>query len=787
MELSNFMGENMRLLQQALPDMEQIRYCVKLSSVTNRREESGVTNKFASMMSGIGNLVSDTISSSIFNSYFVGTANGSVGYISEKTSPIFFDSKEIMARLVIEPGMVQFNFTFETGILQNAVIQLSSDTLSSVFWGDLTEIFKDFDTETRISLNNLSKTYAFVRMSKPSQSPDKPYEMIPFYTIETLISYDSEYLYLNNYMKTIPFHEVLLCYCSPERYCFVIKEQNELVFYEVFRNRNKNRPELGFNLLAEAQTTIQENLEIEFPDKITRLQQFLSICQWKDLVMVAADNDLLFPYQEGLVKGGVFTQDSTLYIRLEDGIVQKYTEMLPIIQTLSLLPSRYDTLFMATDEPLPYVIDNDVKYLRVQKDGLELDGQFYAFSKMQNFKYCAKNYSCSIEFVYEKKALSFLTAEVLGVHISNTQEQVATSEKIKYFTINQLYDYYCKNQAKNFIAGTLSEIFKTNKLLNFDVTVDELLDAIEADDSAVLRNALQSVLGKFKNMDDLQEKLIQKLTLLEIQRRKIQKMLDEWILFYPHYAASTRVEWLKNIFSPYIKEELLKTEYWNCVSHFKRIFSGMSVYIQKTLNEIALCTNRLISVLPEEVKRADIPAMLRVSPRNRINAVKTGANAMLAVATGAELANFFVRGFSMTNPLVLSMSVKMMVDSYAKDVSQRKDVKAFGIQALEWWQILMQGLTLHIMELTKGFNDYSQVRIRRDTDLFLKIPPAYAGKVKDVLSEKLKQEIIEGVNQKYLEIMPQFNLRISNILEDVKFQSDFCKGTIKEFEENLYI
>ena len=83
------------------------------------------------------------------------------------------------------------------------------------------------------------------------------------------------------------------------------------------------RQELGLNLLAEAQMTIQENLEIEFPDKITRLQQFLSICQWKDFVMVAADNDLLFPYQAGLVKGSVFTQDSTLYIRLEDGIVQK--------------------------------------------------------------------------------------------------------------------------------------------------------------------------------------------------------------------------------------------------------------------------------------------------------------------------------------------------------------------------------------------------------------------------------------------------------------------------------
>ena len=787
MELSNFMGENMQLLQKAIPDVEQIRYCVKLSSITNRREELGVTNKFASMMSGIGNLVSDTISSSVFNSYLVGMKNGSVGYISEKTSPVFFETEDISSRLVLESGMVQFHLTFATGNVQNAVIQLSAETLTNAFCGDVTEFFRDFDSQKQIALTNLSKTYLSVRMSKPSRNPDKPYEMIPFRTVETLISYDTENIYFNNQRKTIPFHSVMLYHDSPERFSFVIKDQNEFVFYEVFQDRNKKPPELGFNLLSEAQTDIQANFTVELPENIPHPQQFLSIYCWEKCTMIFADNDLFFPSQSGLVKGGIFIQDSTLYVKSEDGAVRQFNQMAPIIQALPLLPARYDTLFMVTSELQPYLLGNEIKYLRISGNGLELDGSFYAFAKMQNFQYSAQNYNCSIQFTYEGEQIAFLTAESLGVYISNTQERVATGEKIKDFTINQLYDYHCKNQAKNFIAGTLAEIFKTNKLLNFDVTVDELLDAMETDGSAVLRNAFQSVLGKFKDMDDLQGKLIQKLTLLEIQRRKIQKMLDEWMLFYPHYAASARVEWLKSIFSPFIKEEILKTEYWNGVSHFKRIFNSMNVYIQKTLNEVALCTNRLIAVLPEEAKRADIPAMLRVSPRNRTNAVKTGANAMLAVATGAEIANFFVRGFSATNPLVLSMSVKMIVDSYAKDVSQRKDVKAFGMQALEWWQVLMKGLTLHIMELTKGFHDYSQFRIRRDTDLFLKIPPEHAGKIKGILSDRLKQEIIEGVNEKYLEIMPQLNVRISNILDDVKFQSDFCRGTIKEFEENLYV
>lgn len=99
----------------------------------------------------------------------------------------------------------------------------------------------------------------------------------------------------------------------------------------------------------------------------------------------------------------------------------------------------------------------------------------------------------------------------------------------------------------------------------------------------------------------------------------------------------------------------------------------------------------------------------------------------------------------------------------------------------------MKGISVHVMELSKGFNDYSKMCIKRDTDLFLKVPSVEADKVKSRLSESLKKQIIAGVNEKYLEIAPQFNLRISNILDDVDFQSGFCRGIIKEFEENLFV
>ena len=787
MELSAFMSECISQIRNIVNSEDQIRYCVKLFNVTTYKENTSATSRFANMVSGIGSLVSDTISSVVYNSYLVGLENGSICFISEKLNHIFFNPTKVMVNMAVDAGAIQFTFYCSLGALRGGVINLSPDTLENTVWGNLAEVFKDFDTQQRICLSGLSDRYVRTRISRPSLNPDKPYALESFCIASTLISYDDNSIYLHNQNKSIPFNQILLCNCTPERYLFLVKEQDVVSIYEIFRNSDCIMQNLEFNLLTDSTENTVSEIEIDFPEQILHPNQFLSVCGLKDFIMIAADNMLLFPTPTGLMEGGLFNINSTVYVKLKNGAVSEHPNLQPIINMLPLLPDRYDSIFLVENESQPCLSSGEIKSILVRETGIEFDNQFYSFEQMRNFRYTSESYNCRIEFEYEDNRISFLTANSLGIRISSMQEHFFIKIETMDFTLDQLYDYNIRNQSRNFIAGTFSELLKTDAMLNFYHTVDSILDEME--DSAVLRNALQGVVGKFADIDDLQSNLLQKLALLEVQRRGIQKMMDEWILFYPHYAASKQVEWLKDIFSPYVSAETLETEYWRCVSHFKRILSAPSAYVQKTLGEIALCTNRLLPLLPDEVKRVNVPRMLRISSRSGVQLARAGADTMAAVTTGTAITKFIIRGFSAVDPMmmILSMNVKMMINSYAEDVNQRKDIKAFGQQALEWWQILIKCISVHIMELSREFNTYYQTCIDRDKAIFRTIPEDKAEAVRKKLTDALKGQITQGVNEKYLEIAPQLNLRFANILNDIDVHLGACGDIVKEFNENIII
>ena len=787
MNISDFMGNNLSFLNGLTENPESVRYAVKVSKAVLRRTQNSSGGMFSGVMSGIGNLVSDTISSAIYDSYFIGIDGGKIGFVSEKNNTVVFTPQEVGINFNISDGNIDVNVDFPSGSMQNAAFGLSEDKLEEVFWGNMSELLKDFDRRGEMFCVNISNTYASVNMSKCTQNTEKPYEVAAFLKGDTLISYDKEYIYLNNMMKKIPFKDILACNTLPQCYSLIVKNGKELCLCEIFRNGNNSEKSGELNLIAESETEESPRINIEIPETVKSAKYFLSLWKKDDFEMMILDSDAYFSDGNDWICGGMFVFGETIYVKLQSGTVVKYEKMMSVIDVLKFLPMRYDTIFLEENKKQPCLADGDIHYIDAKEKILQIDGEVFEYKDILEFSYSAKDYCCEISFSKNNEKIRFVTAESLGIHISRSCERASICNEIQDFSINKLYSRNFKNETKCFVAETFAEIFKTNKLLNMDITVDDLLDVMESDESAVLRNALLSVVGKFKNIDDLQEQLIQKLAILEISRRKIQKMLDEWALFYPHYAASKRIEWLKKNFSLHIKEDVLQNEYWNCVYHFKRLFGGMNASISKILSEIALCINRLSEAMPDSVRRANIPSMMRVSPRSKTSAAKAGSNALLALGTGAELANFFVRGFSASSPMMISMSVKMMVDSYIKDAKLRNDIKTFGTQALEWWQILMKDLAIHIAELTKGFNDYSKARLKCDTAVFTKIQNTDSENIKKRLFENLRGEILKGIDEKYLEIMPQLNMRISNVLDDVKFSSDFCPEIVKEFEENIYV
>ena len=333
----------------------------------------------------------------------------------------------------------------------------------------------------------------------------------------------------------------------------------------------------------------------------------------------------------------------------------------------------------------------------------------------------------------------------------------------------------------------MGEIFKTDAMLNSDGRVDELVLAIRMTEGDVLRGVGKSFLGKFKNVDDIQSELIEKVSLIEMQRKKIQKMADEWLLYYPHHMAVAQVEWIKSIFGAKVGAEFLKTEYWKCVATYKRILGGVSAYINKSMAEIAMCSSNLRSSLPDEVKRADITGALRVNSLNKTDMLKAGADATLAITAGVELATIVARGISASNPLSIAMSAKMIVNSYVNDVNQRKDIKAYGLQMLEWWQIMMKGLQIHILEMSNSITDYNKLCLKHDTDIFKSLSDADKAQVKNTLTAALKSKIVDDVDEKYLEVLPQCNLRILNIIESINSSLGYREDTLAEFKKHLYI
>ncbi len=783
MRIDVFAAENAVQLNNINVKAEDIHYVIKLSDVVNRKTNQP-TGKLSGFMSGLGSVVSDTISSAIHNSYFVKT-NNALYMLSEKMSPFMFKTEEVSVTAAIDKGIIKVSAAFSAGGIESVAFKLTNENYEDVFVGNLRELLDDFCNEHEIEGYKLFDNFMKVRLSNHTNNVEKLYEFSPYESFATLVSCDEKGLYLFN-TKTKILFEQIVAYHSRGEYCqFIFYEGSQTILCEL-AYKDAEFSKLELNLIRDEEGNEVE-LEIPFPDDLIKAEMFLSVFGLNELKMIAADQMLYSMQGSTAMLCGAFITDNQIFVKTIDGVTKSYPNGDKYAGVLSMLPVNIEYIFGDRSVPQPFIYHEEIKNLTIDENGIKGGDVFYEFAKMENYCYCTEKFNCKISFVYNNESVNLTTANSLGVSVSNLQEKVQVKSVMESYNVNQLYALYYQRRTKNFMAATFSEIFKTDKMLNDNIKVQDVINAMRSSDSAVLRGAFQSLVGKFKNVDDLQSDLIQKISLMEIQRRRIQKLGDEWVTYYPHYMASIQTEWLKYIFAPYIKEETLNTEYWKCVAQFKRILQGSNAYVQKSMNEIGMCTSKLSSVLPDDVKRADITSALRINSVDKSEMLKTGTNIMLGITTGLELGNLLMRGIYGTSPMMISMSAKMLVDAYTKDVNSRKDIKAYGLQTLEWWQILMKGMRIQILEIANGVGEYNKICLKRDTDIFKALPDEAKAKVKERLTIALKDNIVGDIDEKYLEILPQMNVRISNIIEDIDTSLNSRNAIIAEFKDNMFI
>lgn len=757
---------------------DNICYSMRLSGIKKRKTTPAAQGTFSSLMSGLSNAITSVIT----DACLIRMTNSEVWIVSEKNAPVHINLSDINKSAEIHPGEVRASLFFQTGELESATYTLNSDNMLTSFGGNLKQFLEDF---SNMQCENLPGDFFSVIISKNTKSPEL-YSFAQTANSSTLISYDNNGIHLINQRRKIAYSSIVAIHQSNGYTAILFRENNEYLFAEIMKSLPAQLPVQDLNLIRNT-GSYEKSVSLPFPDGILRANSFIAAFSVNSLSLFSIDDKLYSVKGNGVAECGVFKSEADIYVKTSDGETLKYPGCERITDVLSLLPSGYSQIFMTPDVPQPFLCNGNIISFTHDKAAIKSESYTFEFSKMTDCHYMADDFSCTITFTYNGEKFTLCTANPLGVHICKTQEKVYVSTLAESYTINQLYDCYYQRCSENYLACTFSEIFKTEKLLSVDNSPSELIAALYAEDSPVLRNTFQSILGNFKVIDDLQSALIQKVTLLEIQRKKIQKLYDEWALYYPHYLATIQVQWLRYVFGDDVSSKTLDNEYWKCVNFHKRILSGSNNYIQNTMSEIGSCVENISEALPDEAKRTDVATNLRINPNIAQNILKRGTDALHATTAGLELSNIFLNGISAANPLAISMTAKMLVDSYTKDLTLRKNIRTFGLQALEWWEIFIKGIRIQIMELSHAFTTYNKMCIKRDIELFKSLADDKKEQVKVKLAGGLKMKISESIDDKFMEVLPQFNLRISDIIENLDAAGSALPDIIDDFKNNLYI
>lgn len=762
---------------------DEVCYAMKLSNTSKRKSDENSHSGLGGLVSGITNAINDTVLSGHTELYFIKTKADRLWLLSDKIRPVHFAVVSVGKKIVYEPGALKITFDLPFGSMESVTLKMTKENMNSVFWGDFKMMLADVG---EVRAENFSDYFVTTVISR-HVTGEKASKYQKIFTSDSLVLCGNDGFTLVNCNKQYAYNRIL-AYHSVKGYCqFVVLEEGSFTLVELFENADGEVSDPGFNFIRSYGENEKNTMEFKFGGKGICASEFLTAFNVKDLSLMAVDDKLYHLGKNGVLECGVFRVYNDIYVRTIDGSTNIYRGCESVTETLSLLPSGYDSLFMNKEVSHPFMFEGKITDFRVDDNGIHSEKCSFKYADMKECKFESNDFSCRINFVYNGKKIGMTTANSLGIYVCTQQEKTYVRSQTSTYTINQLYDCFYKRCAKNFLASTFAEIFKTEKLLNVDMTLDEIIASIRADDSEVLRNAFQSMIGNFKNVEDIQSDLLQKVSLLEIQRRKIQKMFDEWTLYYPHYMATVQVNWLKYVFGNDINKEILNSEYWKCVSHYKRILGSGNSYVQKNMAEIGICINHMSAALPDKVKRTDITTDLRINSNTTQNALSGGVDVLVGLTAGVEFANIITRGLTATNPLAISLSAKLMVDSYTKDVKLRKNVKAFGLQSLEWWKIFMNGVRVQIFELANGVNEYNAQCLKRDTELFKRLSDEDKVKVKEKLSTALKDKIIESIDDKFIEIMPQFNIRISSIVNEIEANTAFLNMTLEEFKNKIFV
>jgi len=341
--------------------------------------------------------------------------------------------------------------------------------------------------------------------------------------------------------------------------------------------------------------------------------------------------------------------------------------------------------------------------------------------------------------------------------------------------LGELYETFTRRRTEKFLAGIFGSLIVTHEQLQIDGTIRQFREELNAAPSGPLN-------------DELSARLVQRLSILEISRQQLGRWFDRCSLYLPHFWASLERDWLERTFGDqFLDEKRRNREAWRVQQSVRGELRQVQASLGRPLQELGQNLNAVSFAFPEEVRCAAL-----ASVRNAAGMAEKGAILSAFGGMGAQLLMGMGRA-SLGDPIGVAILGTMGLSLFGKhlqkkaqDVEQRIRLRAYGCQALQWWEVIQESGMVMAFECRQSMEQLSQTNFERDRKLLERIPRDQLSVVQNRMVIAMREWLQQNLNSQFYEVVPGSGLFGHQLVQRIAASTDTQAGTlISEFGYEL--
>jgi hypothetical protein len=341
--------------------------------------------------------------------------------------------------------------------------------------------------------------------------------------------------------------------------------------------------------------------------------------------------------------------------------------------------------------------------------------------------------------------------------------------------LGKLYQEYNKSRCEKYITGVFGNFFIAQQQLEQSSSLDSLVQEISAAPPGPLPG-------------DLSDRLIQRLSILEVSRYQLSRWLDRCALMYPHYMAQCEREWLANAFGDRIVDRTTQDrESWRVHQQMRGELRQVQASMGKALAEVGQNLHAISWAFPEEVRFAALAGMRRaagLAEKGAMLAAFGGIGGQLLLGLGRASVGDPL-GFAMVGALGLSLVGKQL-DKNVKEKEKLIRLRAYGVQAIQWWDTTLETASVMAMECRHAMELARQAAMLRDRQILEKLSPDELSKAQHRMAAIMRRTLHEDVSSQFYEAVPGSGLFGWHLVDHItEIASERSVGALSQFRSEL--